>query len=440
MKRAVDILLRFNGRMGILADQMVLSGGNFVLVVLLARWLGIEAFGHFALAWMAVLFALSLHQAFITQPMFTFYGKTSPRRRQAWLAVLACGHLPIALILALVGTFLLLAARAEVLPESWHYIGLVVATYTPLHLLQEFLRKASFAEGRALRPLAADVLSLLLLLGGLAWLQWQGSLQLETVLLWWSAALSAGLAVMAPRLIALQGSLWHHDRRWRSMLARSVWARHYHFSKWLLGKALLQWFSGNAFIIAGASVLGPAAAGAVRIAQNVLGLTHVLFLSLESIIPVQAARQLFDHGYSAFAKYMHTQSLRYGLITALLLALIALSAEPLTTLLYGAEAAKWAWVIQAYCLLYLFVYASTMAQFAIRTLEQTQSIFWGYAASAAFGLVAVVPMVHGLKMTGLLAGLIISQCMLLAIYLWALRRQHLDRQKKAAPHSASPVQ
>ena len=183
-------------------------------------------------------------------------------------------------------------------------------------------------------------------------------------------------------------------------------------------------------------MLGPAAAGAVRIAQNILGLTHVLFLSLESIVPVQAARQLFDFGYPAFAKYMQVQSLRYGLITGALLAVLAIGAEPITALLYGAEAVQWAWVVRVYCVLYVFVYASTMTQFAVRTLERTQSVFWGYAASAAFSIVAVTPMVQGWKMEGLLAGLIISQLILLAVGLWALYRAGARRGRRPAASAA----
>ncbi len=433
MMHPKDILLWLNGRAGIIADQMVLSGGNFVLVVLLARWLGIEAFGHFALAWMAVLFALSLHQALITQPMFTFLGKMPRRRQAAWLGVLAGWHVPMAVLLLVSGVLVGAAELAGWLPASWRYIGLAVALFTPLYQLQEFARKASFAERRIVRPLMADVVSLLLLTGGLLVMRWRGEVHLEAVLLWWCVALLGGLTLMVPRLHAWWRACRAWPLRWRRRLARIVWTRHYHYSKWLLGKALLQWFSGNAFIIAGASVLGPAAAGAVRIAQNVLGLTHVLFLSLESIVPVQAAQQLFHSGYPAFAKYMQTQTLRYGLITVGLLGFIALTAEPLTALLYGAEASQWAYVIQVYCLLYVLVYLGTMAQFAIRTLEQTQGIFWGYLASASFGAVAVVPMVKGLGMGGLLAGLIISQGILLGIYLLVLYRSIPPSSKKPVP-------
>ena len=55
----------------VLADQTLVSGGNFILGLVLIRLLGLEQYGLFALLWMGVLFALSLHQAFITKPLMT---------------------------------------------------------------------------------------------------------------------------------------------------------------------------------------------------------------------------------------------------------------------------------------------------------------------------------------------------------------------------------
>ena len=46
----------------VLADQALVSGVNFLNGILLARWLGITAYGTFALIWMAVLVASSLQQ------------------------------------------------------------------------------------------------------------------------------------------------------------------------------------------------------------------------------------------------------------------------------------------------------------------------------------------------------------------------------------------
>src|SRR4051812_3398123 len=52
-----------------LADQGIVSACNFALSVLLARGLGLERFGVFALGWTVVLFALSFSQALVVAPL-----------------------------------------------------------------------------------------------------------------------------------------------------------------------------------------------------------------------------------------------------------------------------------------------------------------------------------------------------------------------------------
>ena len=52
-------------------DQAMVSGVNFLTGLLLARSLGIEAFGKFTLLWMTVLFVNSIQMAVISSPMMS---------------------------------------------------------------------------------------------------------------------------------------------------------------------------------------------------------------------------------------------------------------------------------------------------------------------------------------------------------------------------------
>src|SRR5437870_5869011 len=52
-----------------IADQGVMSGANFLLSVLLARWLSAAQFGQFAVAFSVFLFLAGFHNALIVEPM-----------------------------------------------------------------------------------------------------------------------------------------------------------------------------------------------------------------------------------------------------------------------------------------------------------------------------------------------------------------------------------
>src|SRR5690349_903079 len=62
-----------------LVDQFLNSGSNFLLTILLARWLSAEAYGGYALAFSIYLLGISLQQALVTEPMAVF-GPSSYRQ------------------------------------------------------------------------------------------------------------------------------------------------------------------------------------------------------------------------------------------------------------------------------------------------------------------------------------------------------------------------
>ena len=54
-----------------LVDQGVVSGVNFLTMVLLARMLGVEQFGKFSIAWLVLLFFKSIQAALVVAPMMS---------------------------------------------------------------------------------------------------------------------------------------------------------------------------------------------------------------------------------------------------------------------------------------------------------------------------------------------------------------------------------
>ncbi len=60
IQSTVQFLTRYRHVNWALADQVMVSGVNFLTGILLARGLGIEEFGRFTLAWMVVLFVAGM--------------------------------------------------------------------------------------------------------------------------------------------------------------------------------------------------------------------------------------------------------------------------------------------------------------------------------------------------------------------------------------------
>lgn len=403
-----------------LLDQAIVSGGNFALGVLLARWLGLEAFGEYSLLWMGVLFLLSLHQAYLTQPLMTlFSGKKEEAQAgylhglyglQAWVS----GGL---FAVSGLGFFLM-----KYLPTAPQWAGLVpvCGLLTSAYLLQDFLRKIFFVKKQARQPLLMDAALYGSMFAGLFALQAFGRLDLEAAV--WAMLPAYLLSNGAGIFYLRKTGLFESFTTIKTATVKAAAREHYHFSFWLLGTSLVQWFSGNFFLVAAAGVLGTVAVGALRMAQNMVGLCHVLFLAMENVMPAEAARRFFSEGKDAMTAYLRRAGLLAGIPVTGLLAVLTLLSPWLIGMLYGAEYQSFSWLVGAYSVLYVFVYLGFPLRFALRTLQRTSPIFIAYSLSAVVSLVSAFPMTKFWGAGGVVAGLIGTQVLTLGVYVYFIRK------------------
>ena len=196
---------------------------------------------------------------------------------------------------------------------------------------------------------------------------------------------------------------------------------HYHFSSWLLGTSVLQWLSGNFFLVAAASILGTTAVGAIRMAQNLVGLCNVLFLAMENIVPAEAAQHFLKNGTTGLRNYLKNSSQQTGGLIVLVLVAMSIATPWLIPLLYGGEYVEYSYVIWGYCLLYVFVFLGYPIRYYFRTIHTTKPIFIAYVLGGGFSLLAAFPLVKMGGLIGLLLGLIISQILTLVFYYFYMR-------------------
>ena len=292
MQKISQLILKFRTGGLVFADQAVVSGGNFLLGVLLTRELGLAGFGTYSLLWMAVLFALSFNYAFISQPM---YSLGPQQNTEEYLPIVLTIQVAFSAMAALLSVLVLvLAWLMNFLPETGNYL-FFLPPLIAVYLFYDYCRKYFFLTRRPEWALLIDSLYLLVLFGLLFWKAWQAELTIG-----WTIT-----ALLLAQVFATGLAVWKLPRPSGDMAAiKKILIRHYHYSKWLLGTALLQWFSGNYFLLAAAALLGPVALGALRMVQNIVGLLHVLFLAMENLIPIQAAKTYYEGGVVNLRKYL----------------------------------------------------------------------------------------------------------------------------------------
>jgi O-antigen/teichoic acid export membrane protein len=383
----------------ILLDQVIVSGGNFLTGILLARTLGIEEFGRFTLAWMVVLFIQSIQYGAIIAPLMSLGPNQPDKTRPAYYGAVFTHQFLFAIVTALLA--LAIALGGGLIFPHWASNELILPLLAAILFsqTQDFLRRYLFTIERAHWSVIGDAIRYLGQIAALLALYTLTPIQISSHLALWVLALFAAISAVA--LLPALGKLdWSGTR-----LARTT-REHWNFGKWLTGAEILEWAAGNVFIIAAGSLFGASAAGAMRACKTLLGALHILYHALLNFIPVRAAQILRDEGHSGLSRYLQRVLWVGGGATAL--AALTLSATPgfWVSTLFGEEYLAYAYMIKWYGLSYLLVFVTLIMQLGLRAVARTGPVFGGYAASAIYSVLVVYPLLHTFGLTGALIGLV----------------------------------
>ncbi len=110
-----------------------------------------------------------------------------------------------------------------------------------------------------------------------------------------AASFAVATAVGAPGLRGLD---------WRAQHWLTAAKRNWRVARWLVASVVVQWGAGNIFMIAAAGLIGMAAVGGFRAAQNIVGVINILTLGLENAVPPQASRHFYADGHRALSAYL----------------------------------------------------------------------------------------------------------------------------------------
>lgn len=390
-----------------LLDQVMVSGSNFLLGVLLTRWMGLESYGVFALAWMGVILASSLQQAGILAPMMSLGPKMPDDSQSNYYAATQRFQGVFAFFIGCLAVAVILLSDWGF--PSWQMGGLfpVLPLVIMAFVMQEYYRRYFFIKGQPREAFIIDGLAYLGMIGGIGVLFLMDHLSVFSAL--GIIAGSFGVATMVGMIFAKLPFSSSYSQK-------SLILQHSKFSSWLIGTAILQFFSGNYYLIAAGIIIGPTAVGALRIVQNLMGVTHVLFLAMENVVPVKAALAYAKDGWEGMRIYLTVISLKSGVLVGGILFGIALTAKYLLIGVYGNQYLEYSYLLVAYCFFYAFLFPGYPLRYALRAIEHTKPIFIGYVLSTILSLLTAKWMVANWQLMGVVYGLIATQILMQGCY------------------------
>lgn len=405
-------------------DQLLVSGGNFVTTVVIARALGLESFGWYTLIWLAVLFSLAMQLGLVVSPMMSIGPKQDSNEAPGYFGVVVL-HEALFCAAAMGGIG---ASVALLVDESRLTPGLPLAAATAGagFLLQDFTRRLLFTRARSHVVVSLDALNYAARLGLLAWFGSQGVLSISNALWIIGGTSLAATALAVPFAGPLRFELPRFGqvsvRQWRS-------------AKWLVATGAMHWVTSNSALLISGGLLGIKAVAAWRAAQSVLGVLNIGREVMENILPHEAGRALASRGIAGLKPVLIIAAGISLCVSAVVVAVMAMYGNDLLRLVYGPEFSAYGFIIGWLSLSFPAALLVLLHICAFRALEQTSTVFWSSATGAAVNIGLMYPAIALFGISGAIAATLITEFVVLAILVLFLRRALRSEASAAAASS-----
>jgi len=402
----------------IFIDQAIVSGSNFLISILILRFIGIESFGIFSFIWLLLLFINSVQLAYVISPLLT----NAPKQKKTEIN-LFYGHSFIQqfffTLLAFIFSFYFL-----------EYLGNFIKSYKlekfslPFSLtilfsqFYQFLRRICFSKSLFLKATISDFILYLLIITSLVYFNYVNELNLNKILWIFVIFFCTGTIYNLPLILSFNFNIKKTPH-----FIKENWI----IGKWLLFTSILQWFSGNLWVINTGIILGPYTLGIVRACQTVLNISNLAFQSFENFFPSLTSLKYKKGGLKSMNDYLDSLNKKGLLFTIFFSVIIIFLAKPILYFIYGNEVANYSELLIFLTFLIPLHFLQYPSSYGLRTLGKTKPIFFSYLFTSVFSILASTYMIDYFKLYGLIFGLYFSQ-IIISSYIYLSYKKLLNYQ------------
>ncbi|HUB58879.1 MAG TPA: glycosyltransferase [Candidatus Micrarchaeia archaeon] len=400
--------------------QLLISGMNFVLSLLLARWLVASQYGAYTLAFAIFLVISSVHNSLLLEPMGVLGPALHGKSLSGYVGKLVRLHFALALVLAMamaIGT-----AAVSRLP---HFAGLSGALAgaclaTPWVLFLWFARQAAYLEMRpdiAVKGGIAYAMAILLVIFGL-----HASGRVTPFGAFMALAV-AGAVAGAVLLI------WIRPKFLSSSTDASfvtIWKQHWVYGRWVLVTAVVYWVSGQAaYYFIAAAFLKMEDVGTISALQNLVAPLSQFLTALSLLLLPWASTQLADKGAATFQRAIRGITLLFTVAGLAYFILVVEFGRQLTEVLYRGKYAQSVALIPMLALSQLLMAVSQGPVIGLRAMQRPSRVFVGYSVAAVFSVLVGLVLTKHWGARGNVTGMAASSCCFLlttAYCYWSERK------------------
>jgi O-antigen/teichoic acid export membrane protein len=377
-----------------LLDQASFSGSNFLVSLLLARWLSSDEYGAYSVTFSLFLLLAGLQIALIFEPMAVFGAKSHYQSLPEYFGFLFVSESLISLIIALSITGIAFFVSQPIQTALW---GLSVGIL-PIYSFWLF-RQACYVESRSNLAMIGSVIYAFVLLCGTFILFQIGSFSpLTTYLLMGLSGLVASIFLW----FALPVKFGKID-------VRKILSENWVYGKWIIVASIASWLSINIYPSLINVFWGLSGAGAFRAMQNLIlplqqGLSAIYLLLLPWL-----ARWQRNRGLSWIKETNKKIVFALLLLTIVYSGILVIFGPLFVRFIYRRPFFEdFLWLLPYLGLSMVLVVPGQILGLSLRIYEQSSNILWIKLATAIAILICVPISIHLLNIQGIGVCLLLS--------------------------------
>jgi O-antigen/teichoic acid export membrane protein len=400
-----------------LLDFGLYSGSNFLLGILLARWMSPTQYGAYALVFSIFILVTFLYQALLLEPLSVFSGTTYSKNLRGYLKSNFWLHWGLSAIICVVMAGISISAKVW-----WHspvaalaFAGMTAAT--PFILIHGLGRRSFYLKLSPGPAAFGSSFYCVLVVAGCFLVYKLGALSAFTAFLVMGFAALVGGVIM---FFQLNAKL---EPATAPMHLRETWNKHWNYGKWALGTCIVGWIPTYVYIPVVSKFSGLAVAAELRALMNLGGPVLQTYAALSMLFLPFAARVQGSEGSSGSnALTRKLTALFVAGALAYWMVLIPLR-RPVFNLLYAGK------YMNASALLPLFAAETVIWSAALgpaivlRAMEYPRSLFFANGAASVVALVFGIPATRYFGLKGVVWSMVLANVLYVAVAFILLERK-----------------
>jgi O-antigen/teichoic acid export membrane protein len=402
-------------------DQALISGSNFVVSILLARWLVPEQYGAYAVAFGFFILLSLVYGSLVLEPMAVFGGSSYRESLRGYLGSLIWIHVAISVaIAAAFGASAFIAWKvAPAGGLGGALAGVTIAS--PFVLLFWLARRSFYLELSPAKAAVGALVYFTISLGLLFVVYRRGLLSpFSAFVLIGIAALGTGVYLLLRLRKELRPDNFDHP-------VSEVWGRHWRYGRWALLSCVASWIPANIYYPLLGSFGTMAQSGQLKALMNFTLPVEQVKLALGLLFLPYAASVLGREGKASAGALSRRMTLVAVGVAVVYWAVIFWLHGPVFHALYSGRYLDVAHLLPIVALGSIAWCGSFGSAIALRAMESPASVFVAFALATAASLIIGIPATWYYGLSGAIWGTNVSDLLSWVFLVWILRRKMAGR-------------